>query len=145
MNLNLTIDANVFLQAILEEELTSAAISLFEHINNNDVQIINPTIFEYEVINLSIVNKLDLNIVDEILQKYKLINLKVLFPSLKCFKKIDNFTQTFSTDFYTTLYHLFAIEHNSIFVTADAKYYSKVPKSKNIILFSKDILLELWK
>lgn len=146
----LTIDVSVFIKALLEDELTDIALNLFEYINKNDIEIINPSIFEYEVIRLCVLNNIDLKQVNFLLRAQKLANLTLVKPTLGVTSKAKQLIEQtlalkeYPPSFYDTVYHAVAFIQGTVFITADPIYYNKVKKhSKNIILFSKNIVSEL--
>lgn len=130
------LDASVILKTVLpDEEPTQKelALSLFEKYSQKAIDIIVPDFWVYEIGN-TLSRKLKL-------KKAKLAFQFLLVQKFKVFRfsrlqllAITTFSNKHKVSFYDASYHLLAQFTNSVFITADWKYFEKFKTDKNIVL-----------
>jgi len=139
-----TIDASVFAKIFINETLSDRALELVLSIQRNNHIIINPSLFEYELIRVAITNGVDLDVFNRTLTDYKKTNLILLSPNSHHIKRAKKMidtcrTKNISISFYDAIYHAIALEEEAIFITADEKYYFKTNHFGNINLLTEDL------
>lgn len=131
-----TIDASVFIKIIIKEHDSELALQFMHSIKES--KIINPTLFEYEMIRICISNNIDIELLTTFLDQYKSVNLELKRPSLNDINKAKEIMYSCRDvgmpSFYDAIYHAIAINHNATFITADKKYYNKAPSSHILLL-----------
>ena len=142
---NLTMDSSVFIKMLIEEELTPIAIRLFEYIDDNNIEIINPTLFEYEVIKVCITNNVDLDAVNSVLSDHKKANLTLIQPSALHHKKAKEIIASCKKEngfpsYYDAIYHAMALVEGGTLVTADEKYYTKTKHLGGVLLLDEGMM-----
>lgn len=145
---NFTIDNSVFVKTVLNEELEGTATNLIVCLEQEGCIIINPVLFQYEFIKVCIVNNFDLKCAHEIIGKSLEVNLTLVTPTLTHDIKAREIISSCDKSarfpsYYDAIYHAIAIEHNTTFITADEKYYSKAKHIGNIMLFNERIVEEI--
>jgi len=132
-NRSYTIDASVFIKIIIKEDDSHLALKLMHSIKES--KIINPTLFEYEIMRICITTNTEIALVTDLLYAYKMSNLELKQPTLKDINKakeiMDECKNVGMPSFYDAIYHAIAINNGSTFVTADNKYFHKVCEAFN--------------
>lgn len=133
---SLIIDASVLIKTVLpqnSEEYTQIAINLLRAYARGKFKVILPIFWSFEVGN-TLIRKLP--------SKYLASKFSILltagFEEYR-FSEEENlivaaFSKKYNTSFYDASYHLLAKFTDSIFVTADKKYFKRFAKDKNIAL-----------
>lgn len=130
------LDASILIKIILpegSEENIKQALSLFEKFSKKKLTIILPSFWSYEVGNI-LTRKLSEDLFEE---KFKfLLNQPFQIYSFNILENITigKFAKLYKASFYDASYHLLAKFTDSIFITADRKYFKKFERDKNIIL-----------
>lgn len=136
-----TIDASVFIKIMIKEDDSHLALRLMHDISK--FKIINPALFEYEIIRICLSNNVDMELVTKLLDTYINSRLELKRPSLKDTNKAKEIMESCRhvgmPSFYDAIYHAIAINNNALFVTADKKYYEKAKKHHSIMLL-EDIM-----
>ncbi len=141
--MKVVLDSSVFNKLFLMEDDRDKALKCLEDLNENDFEILVPSIFQYEVLGVAGYYKLDLNEVYDLIRSYEESVMRVISPSCDMVKmaiKITNSkAKSFSgyPSFYDSIYHALAIANNCDFLTADNKHYQKTKDIGNIKLLSE--------
>ena len=114
------------------------------YILENQISIIEPHIFYYEVFGISKKRGVDTNIVVDIINDYENSLLSYIKEDNNITKKALAITE-YGNDrsgfptFYDSVYHAIAIINNCDFITADKKHYEKTKDLGNIRLLESVI------
>ncbi|MBI2327561.1 type II toxin-antitoxin system VapC family toxin [Candidatus Curtissbacteria bacterium] len=130
------LDASILVKIVLpekNEENVREALLLFERFANQKLTITLPSFWNYEVGN-TLVRKLSTGLFEE---KFAFL-LSQPFE-IYSFSKTENvtigkFAKLHYVSFYDASYHLLAYFTDSLFITADKKYFGQFKKDKHIIL-----------
>jgi len=125
-------DASVVLKWYLaDEEYSQKALSILDKYISNELEILAPSLLEYEVINGLIIAKKRGRIQDSkilvaidgfISLEFKLKNISLFYPKVIHYCKVHNLSV------YDASYLALADEENITFVTADKGLYNAVKK-----------------
>ena len=136
------LDSSVFIKIFLPEEKDSdKARRLMSKIIVEQIEVIVPRIFYYEVFGISRKNGIPSEEVWSILQDYEASLLSYVDENQKATKltleicESGNKKSGFPT-FYDSSYHALAILNNCDFITADRRHYEKAKGLGNIMLLS---------
>lgn len=129
-------DASILVKIVLpekNEENIQEALLLFERFANQKLTVTLPSFWSYEVGN-TLIRKLDSQLFEE---KFAFL-LSQPFQTYS-FRKTENltigkFAKLHNVSFYDASYHLLAHFTNSIFVTADKKYFQQFRSDKHLAL-----------
>lgn len=130
------LDASVLVKIILPETSESnirEALSLFNKFSKRELSIILPSFWSYEVGN-TLIRKLSEDLFEE---KFKFL-LSQPF-GIYSFNQLENitigkFARIHNVSFYDASYHLLAHFTDSLYITADKKYFQKFKEDKYIAL-----------
>lgn len=139
---SLVIDASVIIKSVLpekSEDHTQTANNILQAYSDGKLKIILPVFWSFEVGNI-LIRKLSAR---NLASKFSIL-LSGGFEEYK-FNEEENltiaqFSQKYSASFYDASYHLLAKFTDSLFVTADKRYYQKFKTDKNIILLDDLII-----
>jgi predicted nucleic acid-binding protein len=139
----IVIDACVFAKIFVEEQDRAHAIALFKALTDQDITIVVPQLFFYEIMSVARYSNIEVSDVLYILQTYQKTNLQLLEPDLNMLKTAMAITDSGHPksgypSFYDAIYHAMALCFNCMFITADKRYYEKTRQLEKIAL------LEHW-
>lgn len=140
-----TIDNSVFIKILALEEGRQEALDLFDFLEKDGHQIINPTLFQYEFFKVCITKNLNLKLAHEVIDRHLEVNMELLDPTIKhnlqakeiiasC-KKENGFPS-----YYDTIYHAMALVEGGTLITADEKYYTKTKHLGGVLLLEKGMM-----
>lgn len=135
----LIIDANVFFKILHQEHDSMVAEAFLDWCLLNDMAIIVPTLFAYELV--SIANRVNIS-TERVLDMVELmeeINLTSLKPSKKIWQQAEIIANQGNPksgfpSMYDSIYHAMAIDFKGIFITADEKHFKKSSQFGSILL-----------
>lgn len=137
------IDASVVLKwYLVDEEYSRKAISLLDKYLSNDLEILAPSLLEYELINgLIIAQKRGRVEEEKILEavdgfislEIKLKNLSLFYP------KVLEYSRVYNRSAYDASYLALADEEGIILITADGELYDAVKKDLKWVRWLGDI------
>lgn len=133
--MNVVLDASVLLKTILPDEKNGQelALNLFEKYSKSLMNIVEPIFWVFEIGN-TVARKLPIKKA-QIAFKFLLTQqFKTHYFNDLELLEITKFSSFHQVSFYDASYHLLAHFTNSIFVTADKKYYQKFKTDKKIKL-----------
>lgn len=124
------IDANVAVKMLHAEADTETAKAFFRSCIENEVKIVVPELFLYEVVNVCHRVKVNVEDVLHFYRKLKSSILTVATPNGDAWKRAqaisrDGHKKSGFPDIYDSIYHALALELGTIFVTADRKHFLK--------------------
>lgn len=131
------IDANVAVKMLHAEADTEVAKAFFRSCIENEVKIVVPELFLYEVVNVC--HRVKVNI-EDVLRFYKGLKsslLTVTSPNGDAWKRAQVISREGNEksgfpDIYDSIYHAIALELGTIFVTADRKHFLKASQHGGI-------------
>ena len=137
------IDSSVFIKLFLpEEEDSKKAFFLMDKIINEQIEVLAPRLFYYEVFGIARKNGIPSEEVWSILQDYEGSLLHYVKEDWETTQKTLSICETgnkksgFPT-FYDASYHALALLHNCDFITADRRHYEKTKKLGHVRLLSE--------
>lgn len=136
-------DANILIKVLRDETDSQVAIDFLTYCNSHLVQFYAPTLFQYEVINIAVKNKVSIEDTVALLNQFKATNLTLVEPNYDEWLLAEKICQNGHPksgypSMYDSIYHALAIQHNTTFVTADNRHFVKAKQYGSIIL------LENW-
>ena len=137
------LDSCVFIKLFLpEEEDSKKALRLMDTIIDEQIEVLVPRLFYYEIFGIS--KKMGIPSADvwSILQDYEISLLSYVNEDRKTTKKTIEICETGNTKsgfphFYDSSYHALAILNNCDFITADRRHYEKTKGLGNIKLLAE--------
>ncbi len=139
----IVIDACVFAKLFLDEEGFEKVRKYIKEISLNNVQILVPSVFTYEIFYIAQKYNVDLDFVENLLNVYKSFNLEevnldnhLIRKSKEMIQKTSNPKSGFPS-FYDVSYHILAIENDCDFLTIDKKHEAKTKAFGHIKLLSE--------
>lgn len=141
LGLTLVIDANILIKILREEPDSQVAVDFLTYCNSQLVQFYAPTLFQYEVMNVAVKEKVSLEDTAALLNQFKATNLTLLEPNYDEWllaEKIchDGHPKSGFPSLYDSIYHVMAIHHNATFITADNRHLIKAKQHGSIILLN---------
>lgn len=137
--MKVVLDASVILKTVLPDEKpeeVELALDLFQKYTDQKIEIFVPSFWVYEIGNtLSI--KLSK---DKAVLGFKFLlaqDLKTFYFTKKQLLEIVEFSSSHKVSFYDAAYHLLAYFTDSVFITADKKYFQKFKSDKYLALLQK--------
>lgn len=135
----LTIDANVFFKILHQEHDSIVAEEFLDWCLLNEVPIVVPTLFAYELV--AIANRVNIS-TERVLDMIELMeetNLTLLKPHKKMWRQAEIIANQGNPksgfpSMYDSIYHAMAIDFNGVFVTADEKHFKKSHQFGSILL-----------
>jgi len=137
------IDASVALKwYLVDEEYGPKAIGLLDKYLSNDLDILAPSLLEYEIINGLIIAQKRGRIKEEkileaidgfISLEIKLKNLHLFYP------RVLDYSRVYNRSAYDASYLALADEEGTIFITADGELYDAVKKGLKWVRWLGDI------
>lgn len=142
-SIKLVMDANILIKVLRDETDSQVAIDFLTYCNSHLVQFYAPTLFQYEVINIAVKNKVSIEDTVALLNQFKATNLTLVEPNYDEWLLAEKICQNGHPksgypSMYDSIYHALAIQHNTTFVTADNRHFVKAKQYGSIIL------LENW-
>lgn len=128
---SIVIDACVFLKLFLNEKDSDKARELLKNIVlNEDVEILVPSLFWYEVVVQVAKTNVSLESVFECFEMYKSVCLTVFELDLEISQEAKEITReghkkSGYPSFYDSIYHALALQNDCDFITTDKKHYEK--------------------
>lgn len=135
----ITIDSNVFAKSFLQEGDAETVKSLFRFIAEQDLKILCPDIFLYEVLSIAAQNSLPLTKVMRLFRTFEKANLHIApltERQLELAMRMaeDGNDKSGYPSIYDSSYHAVAISFGGIFITADKRHVAKAKQYGNIAL-----------
>lgn len=135
-------DANIAVKMLHAEADTEQARDLFRYCVENEVKLLVPEHFIYEVVNVCQRVKVS---VDEALDFYDALKSSILTtvsPSRETWQRAERIAQDGhpSSGFpsiYDSIYHAIALDADGLFVTADKRHVAKTQKHGGVALLSE--------
>ncbi len=141
MNKAVVVDSNVFAKLFLKEEDSEQAENFMYNCLKEEIRILVPSLFLYEIIYISQKRNKNPRRVQECLHAQTNIEYRELTPELvdKSLELIEQSThpKTGFPSFYDASYHALAILNDCDFITADKRHYEKTKNLGNIKLFCR--------
>lgn len=139
----LLIDSNIFIKILQIEPDSQVAREFLSYCNQQNIGLLAPTLFKYEVANVCIKNHGNMMTVLGVLDIYQQTSLSLIEPNRDCWllaEKIcqDGNDKSGHPSMYDSIYHAMAIQHNTTFVTAVNRHFVKAKQHGSINL------LENW-
>ncbi|MBL4746211.1 MAG: type II toxin-antitoxin system VapC family toxin [Flavobacteriaceae bacterium] len=137
-------DSNIFAKLLFQEGDSYVAKGFFEYCVINNITLVVPELFIYEIMSITQYYKGDMKKSISHIEAHKGVNLIISSPSLAMWQtaqKISNAGHSKSgyPSMYDSIYHALAIEGKGTFITADKRHFSKTENQGHICL------LENWK
>lgn len=135
-------DANIAVKMLHAEADTKQARDLFRYCAGNEVKLLVPEHFIYEVVNVCQRVKVS---VDDALDFYDALKSSILTtisPSRATWQRAERMAQDGHPNsgfpsIYDSIYHAIAIEADGVFVTADKRHVAKTQKHGGVALLSE--------
>ena len=136
------IDANIFVKTFLQEEDSEQARELLSFCLENDVSLLVPSLFQYEVLSVLRQKDIDYSLARSTLNKFLNANLKVIEFSFDVAEKTFEISESGHEksgfpSFYDASYHALAMLNDCDFITADKRHYEKTKELGNIKLLAE--------
>ena len=140
--MKLVIDSNVFAKLFINEADSNIARELFKHCVSQEVKLLAPSLFEYELLQIALYYKYPIQDVLLQLDQYQRFNLSLVKPNKDIWLKTEEIVQQGhkSSGFpslYDSVYHALAISNNCNFVTADKRHVAKTKQLGRIVLLNQ--------
>ncbi len=138
------IDAGIFAKLFLEENDSDDAVAFFDFTRVNDLNLIAPDLFLYEVLAVAGPSIIGSNIAYDMIIAFNKSGFKLVHLDEATIRQALTISNTghaksgFST-FYDSSYHALAITSGGVFLTADKRHVAKTGG------FGSVVLLEEWK
>lgn len=137
----IVLDSCVFSKLFIKEADSHQAHTLIEHIIKNNIKIIVPSLFVYEVLATVTIGNYSVNDVYEILMDFQNTKLQLIEMNKTYVEKILKICSTGHIksgfpSFYDACYHALAMIYDCYFITADKRHFSKTHQLGNIVLLS---------
>ena len=135
----IVLDSGVYAKIFLREEGRDDVIALLKHIGNNNVSVICPDIFLYEVLSIAAQNSFPLNQALAAIRDFEKSYLTIAPPTthqleLAIRMSEDGHAKTGFPSIYDSTYHAIAISVDGVFVTADKRHVAKAGQYGNVVL-----------
>lgn len=132
--MNVIFDASVLLKTVLpKENETEKAVALFEQYSQGIIEVYEPSFWVYEIGN-TLSRKLPLRKAQIGFEFLLAQKFRTFHFTNKQLLEINKFSNQNKVSFYDASYHLLAHFTNSLFITADKKYFQKFKEDKSIAL-----------
>ncbi|MEN9559680.1 MAG: hypothetical protein RLZZ502_891 [Pseudomonadota bacterium] len=135
----LVLDASVFLKAIKgNEEDSDLAKNLLLHIMDEDITVLVPRLFYYEVYGVATREGMKCSLIDTMLKDFENTCLRYVTEDhlqVIALTKLGNSKSGYPS-FYDSCYHAIAIAHQCDLVTANKRHYDKAKKLGHIKLLA---------
>ena len=134
----IVIDSCVFVKLFLDEEDYEEARRLIYCLSEQNITILVPSVFTYEVYYIAQKYGVDLDFIDQLLKDQQNYNLKELGLNNEIIETSKEIIQNTSNQksgfpsFYDSTYHAIAILNECDFITADKKHYEKTKQLGHI-------------
>lgn len=137
------IDSNVFAKLFIDEADSSLANDFFRHCIEQDVALLAPTLFQYEVLQIALYYQHPLDDALQRLKQYCHFNLELVALESDCWLTVERIVQSGHQksgfpSLYDSCYHALAIERGMTFITADKRHKAKTEA------FGQILLLDEW-
>ena len=134
-------DSCVFSKLFIEEPDSQQAHDLIEHLIENQIRIIAPSLFVYEVLATVTIGNCCVAEVYDIITDFQNSTLQLVDIDTTLVEKTSDICNTGHIksgfpSFYDACYHALAILHDCHFITADKRHFSKTQQLGNIVLLS---------
>ena len=121
-------DASIILKWVLpaeNEPYSSQAHAISQAFYDNEIELILPSLWVYEVGNVLTLKYPEVARV--LLAHLTNLDIPVVQPSLRFIELTTKLVNRHAVTFYDASYHALAVVSDALFVTADEKYLRKVP------------------
>ena len=140
--MKLVIDSNIFAKLFINEADSNIARELFTYCVSQEVELLAPSLFEYELLQIALYYKYPIQDVLLQLDQYQRFNLSLVKPNKDIWLKTEEIVQQGhkSSGFpslYDSVYHALAINNHCNFVTADKRYVAKTKQLGHIVLLNQ--------
>lgn len=143
MKLNcIVLDSNVFAKTFLQEGDTDVVKALLRFIGQNDIKVLCPDVFLYEVLSIAAQNGFPLSHAVRLLRSFEKANLymaPLTDRQLQLAMKMaeDGNSKSGFPSIYDSAYHALALSCQGVFFTADKRHISKA-KGYGSVVFLDD-------
>ena len=142
ISLKLVIDSNVFAKLFINEADSETAKSFFIHCVSEDVSLLAPSLFEYELLQIALYYNYPVSKVVDQLVLYQQFNLSLINPDKKVWLQSEVIVSSGHKNsgfpsLYDSVYHALAISNDCNFVTADKRHEAKTNQFGHIILLDQ--------
>ena len=141
------IDSCVFVKLFLDEDDYHQARNFIHRLSEQNITILVPAVFTYEVYYISQKYGVDLDFIDQLISEHQDYNMKEIGLNNEIIKQtkeiIQNTTHLKSgpksgfPSFYDASYHALAMLNDCDFITADKRHYEKTKELGNIKLLAE--------
>lgn len=137
----IVLDSCVFSKLFLEEADSYQASALIECVIQNNIQMIVPSLFVYEVLATVNIGGYFANEVYELIIDFQKTQLHTIELDKSCIEKTQQICETGHIksgfpSFYDACYHALAIINDCYFITADKRHFRKTQQLGHIVLLS---------
>lgn len=133
--LRVILDSNVLLAFLLDEPEQALAAKLFQEHDQQKLEFLVPSIWDYEIWNrLSRVEKSLFSTGYGLFLRFTNLPTKIDLDQKLIDQALVISSKIPRLAFYDTLYHALAMVKNGMFITLDRKYYEKTKKLGHIVM-----------
>jgi len=137
----IVLDSCIFSKLFLEEADSYQASALIERVIQNNIQMIVPSLFVYEVLATVNIGSYPINEVYELIIDFQKHTLHTIELDKPCIEKTQGICETGHIksgfpSFYDACYHALAIINDCYFITADKRHFRKTQQLGHIVLLS---------
>lgn len=124
------IDSNVFAKLFAEEHDSTEARAFFKYCVTNNIPLLAPTLFSYEVLQIAIYYDYPLHNALEVLESSEAFNLNLKTLSKEDWLNAEEMVQSGHEksgfpSLYDCSYHVLALSQGCVFLTADKRHAIK--------------------
>lgn len=124
------INSSVFVKIFLNGVGRDHVIQLLQYIGDNEISVVCPDIFVYEVLSVAVQNRFLLADALRIIRASEKSYLTIIAPTAQQFELAIQITEDGNQksgfpSIYDSTYHAIAISYNDIFITADKRHAVK--------------------
>lgn len=139
MSINIVLDSCVFNKLYLEEEGREDLLDFLDACQENDVQLLAPSLFTYEVLAVASASSFGAGKAYGLISDFTETGFQLIEMSAGLVKRaiaISNIGHPKSgfPSFYDASYHALAVEVKGTFLTSDRRHYAKVKSEGSIEL-----------
>ena len=137
----IVLDSCVFSKLFLEEADSYQASALIDCVIQNNIQMIVPSLFIYEVLSTVNIGNYPINEAYELIIDFQKTQLYTVELDKSCIEKTQIICETGHIksgfpSFYDSCYHALAIINDCYFITADKRHFNKTQQLGHIVLLS---------
>lgn len=136
------IDSGVFIKLFLDEGDRESVIEFLGYAKSNNLTIIAPTLFTYEVLAVAASTGFGATAAYELVRDFIKAGLKLIEPDDVVIKQAiaianDGHPKSGFPTFYDSSYHALALVFGGVFLTADAKHKAKAASFGSVVLYQR--------